>query len=440
MAEPSPLTVSLGDDVSLRAFFCHSQDALSWDAALQHVWPAVFADSGFGRAAFYAASRRCLAGAFSPPRVLLYRRAVASHIASALAALEACGDVAAWIDRLVLRILVSVVFGDGEQRLAELTRLSGDIAASIARSRKLKSLARDKARFDSLVSSILNERLADLEKAPRDDSYVQYLVASSQKLPEPATAPSAVPSPADINVSPILSKSSPENDQRTLVDKDIPTHLLVTILQSRLLLANLSTWHLLNPSTPIPTLQRSKSPLFLLKKAMRHTLLSKTLVPKGTLLARSKSPLFLLKKAMRHTLLSKTLVPKGTLLAVSPAYEHSERTNIFLPASRHKRTSSVPSTASIASPNSTPMGSRDHLLNPNSSRQVGDNPVNQLVLRRYPMEYLFLEIVQILGDTVNRKFDVATNGDGIRYADSKGLFLAWPENQVFIKQKADAEV
>ncbi|BFZ53787.1 hypothetical protein PYCC9005_000818 [Savitreella phatthalungensis] len=290
-----------------------SKDGVSWDAALRHVWRDLFRpDSPFGRRSqFYYASRWCLVNGFSREKTSLVSSYSATVEREALRCLHNASnqdDLLELADSAVSRSLLAIIFGTDCQQFEKLASILDSLNHLLVRtsSRSDRKTAIQLAdEFRATVRSLLqNQMNSDVEARSGGvgDDYLSWLLTNTPQMRQDEDGRSNANSHSNNNSeaggSDRGSNTIDDNDEveKTRREqhllRDLPDHLLVTLLQTRLLCAVGVLWNVYSAAT----LENAVSP----------------------------DPLLLVRKARKEVLIGSTIIPKNAFVAVSPVLERLE--------------------------------------------------------------------------------------------------------------------
>lgn len=317
------LTLVTSDSTLILQFLStDSHDALSWDGAVREVWTDMFEKtSPFGRKyKFYEASKLCLVNAFSRSKTAInsnYDQLISAQ-ANAFIGDQVQNDLYELVDGIVSRSLLQIFFGSSysAQLLAAFDTLAASLRQNVSSKDKNK-IENARLSFKAIVQQILQERVDDTEQFADGGDYLQWLITHTPSCPTDSIVTSPNASTVDFrthytNVSAAMpmqnstmsSESSAaeeitaEEKQRrdSYVKKDVPDHLLATLLQTRLLSTVCVFWHIYSyfrTDNQIPP-----DPLLLVRRSRKEVLIGSTVIPKSTFVAISP----VLERAIaRHT-------------------------------------------------------------------------------------------------------------------------------------------
>lgn len=308
------MTTMVTNDALIYQFLATDmKDSLSWDLALRHVWDDLFEKgSPFGkRGQFYYASRWCTINGFSKDKTSLtsrYSNVIETEAARQLADWQG-GDLFELADRITAKALMSIVFGHSAHngRLASiLDSLSEGLIREKGRGSRRTNVQLTRE-FRQAVRAIIQERMADAEGDIGSDDYLRWLLTNSSNVPagshadqyasrpsSPSNQGSTRPSTSNhSNGSASGSGHHAEHGEpEAHLMRDLPDHLLVLMLQTRLLCVVGIVWSVYSSAT----LENSISP----------------------------DPLLLVRQARKEVLLGSTIIPEKAFVAISPVMERTE--------------------------------------------------------------------------------------------------------------------
>lgn len=441
------VTVVTDNDLILQFLSSDNRDSLSWDAPLRSAWEFLFEnDSTFGESSLWTFSRYCLVNGFSPQRTSMvspFCHTIEEHTSRILHNFVE-GDLCQLVESVVSRSLMQILLG------SSLTDRMYDIGQQILTALQAAHTSQSSVRrltneFVSLVRRTIDDRLEDVERYADNGDYLQWVikihgsselqteVSGSPKFPaSEASGPSSNDSTAD---SPAGARKDCEKERTHRLKRAIPDHILVTFLQTHLLVKSCVIWATYSNLTMGN--QTSPDPLLLVRKSRKETLLGSTIIPKDCYVAispvlqkmesdtRHSSGVTEYKRTRSTTELStlsafNSVVDLDDLSHDRPTFNFhdSPSTGSFSALLRDTRTTNT------SSNNLSEMGSKTNLESLHKNRTGA-------WVRRYPQGHLISLITGSVTDRFKRSLALL-DGSPIKpeYGPAKLLWLPFPSLQI----------